>query len=414
MKVNDIEWCTVEMVERALKDEKYYVVDIRDNEVYSGWTLEKNDQGGHIPGAWDIHILEELAKDDKIILCGNDKSDIVKRACNLQKEGYQNVRAFILQEWIKEKKELWSVYPRYDLFIPAKIVKQMLENIYPREIVSKGRLCIFNIGWGNEAETGYVDGHVPQAVHINSDEFEPPKEYIQGIKEWRLATDEKLAQILNKYGIDQDCVVIVTGNDISPACRFAVICKYMGIDSVYVMSRGNVGWKEAGFSFEKGSSCINIQNKKCVAEYSTKNSGLVLTIEEVKKHLYDSKYEWVDIREWDEFKGENTGYDYHKIAGTIKNAKFGCLNHSCCQNNMLTYRNCDRTMKNPRAILKIWKDNAIDLEKKLVFFCGGGWRASEVLWDAMVMGQENVAIIGDGWIAWSNEGNPCDNLKIFR
>ena len=38
--------------------------------------------------------------------------------------------------------------------------------------------------------------------------------------------------------------------------------------------------------------------------------------------------------------------------------------------------------------------------------CGSGWRAAEVLWDAQVMGLTDVSLYSDGWIAWSNEGNP--------
>ena len=36
----------------------------------------------------------------------------------------------------------------------------------------------------------------------------------------------------------------------------------------------------------------------------------------------------------------------------------------------------------------------------------GGWRVSEILWYARVMGLNDTSIYSDGWIAWSDEGRP--------
>lgn len=63
-------------------------------------------------------------------------------------------------------------------------------------------------------------------------------------------------------------------------------------------------------------------------------------------------------------------------------------------------------MRNDDEIKVMWKECGIDTNKRLAFMCGSGWRAAEILWYAKVMGFENTTLYSDGWIAWSNEGNP--------
>ena len=63
-------------------------------------------------------------------------------------------------------------------------------------------------------------------------------------------------------------------------------------------------------------------------------------------------------------------------------------------------------MRSTDEILAMWDECGIDTNNHLSFMCGSGWRAAEVLWDAQVMGLTDVSLYSDGWIAWSNEGNP--------
>lgn len=403
-------WCTIEEVEQALSDEKSVVVDIRNNDCYAGWTIEKMGRGGHIPGALDCHALRD-GSFDKIILYGMEEGKLLRKREELLSRGCEHVRLFNLEKWFESPNMEWETYPHYEYYVPAEIVHQIVEGKYPAEIPTKKKLRIIYVGWGNKEETGYMDGHVPGAVYMNSDEFEPPGAYVSDISEWRLGTVELLGQLLNEYGIDKDTVVIVTGEDVSAACRFAVICKHMGMESVYVMSRGYKGWKEAGFPLE--TSAKEKDPNKVKQEFESDKMKWILYTEDVKENLDNPAYEWVDIREWDEYMGKTSGYDYHFIAGTIRGAKFG-NSRSGDGTYMSTFRNPDMSMKNPKVIRKMWTENHIDMQKKMAFFCGGGWRAAEVLWDALVMGIENAAILGDGWIAWSNEGHPCDHLQIYK
>ncbi|MDN8820523.1 thiosulfate sulfurtransferase, partial [Staphylococcus aureus] len=66
--------------------------------------------------------------------------------------------------------------------------------------------------------------------------------------------------------------------------------------------------------------------------------------------------------------------------------------------SMSYYRNIDKTIRNIDEIKAMWKKQGIDINNKLAFMCGSGWRAAEVLQDAEVMGLKNVTLYSDGWI----------------
>ncbi|MPN57271.1 Thiosulfate sulfurtransferase YnjE [bioreactor metagenome] len=133
---------------------------------------------------------------------------------------------------------------------------------------------------------------------------------------------------------------------------------------------------------------------------------MIDTIDETKEFLKKDDYRLVDNRTWDEHIGKEGGYSYHKLKGRIEGAVYGYAGKTD-SNSMDYYRNANKTMRNGYEILSMWKDDCkIDLNNHLAFMCGSGWRAAETYWDAMVMGLDNTSLYSDGWIAWSNEGNP--------
>lgn len=54
---------SVKELQQILKNPDYLAVDIRENEVYSGWTISASEKGGHIPGVWDKFTLyDDISK----------------------------------------------------------------------------------------------------------------------------------------------------------------------------------------------------------------------------------------------------------------------------------------------------------------------------------------------------------------
>ena len=134
---------------------------------------------------------------------------------------------------------------------------------------------------------------------------------------------------------------------------------------------------------------------------------LIDTQAELKEMLKDSNNVLVDNRSWDEYIGKISGYSYHDKKGRIPGAVYGYAGTSAT--TLEDYRNIDNTMRNAAEIKALWKDAGIDTNKHLMFMCGSGWRAAEVLTYANVMGFDNTSLYSDGWIGWSNDtSNPTE------
>lgn len=407
------------------------LVDARSTSSYSGWALNGDKRGGHIKGAVDFskdwldceyddaknlekktreEVLQEAMKnkgietDKNIIVYDSDGKSAQAVADYFKKQGINNVKTYCASDWIEDESMPMESYPNYKLYLPVEVVNELSEGKDTEEFKGKKDIKIFDVGWGNEEESGYLEGHVKGAVHINTDSFEPPKEIKPGVTEWMLTDDKSLLKLLLENGISKDTTVISTGSEPMAAARFAVILKYMGVEDVRVMAGGLVDYKLRGFELSKESV-----KPQAISSFGTDkvpmNPDWIESIDELKEDLKKKDFTLVDNRTWEEYIGETSGYDYHKIKGRIEGAVYGCAGLKS-SSSVYYYRNVDKTMRNGYEILQMWKDLNINLDNRLAFMCGSGWRAAEILWDARVMGLENTTLYSDGWIGWSNRGNP--------
>lgn len=63
-------------------------------------------------------------------------------------------------------------------------------------------------------------------------------------------------------------------------------------------------------------------------------------------------------------------------------------------------------MRSGVELLKMWDQLGIDYKyKHLVFYCGNGWRASEVMFYAELMGLYRISMYDGGWWDWTASGN---------
>ena len=67
---------------------------------------------------------------------------------------------------------------------------------------------------------------------------------------------------------------------------------------------------------------------------------------------------------------------------------------------MEDYRNVDNTMFNYNIMADRWKLWGITSDKRVVFHCGTGWRASETYFYAYAMGWNNIHVYDGGWYEW--------------
>ena len=417
-KVADIEVKTIatKELQDKLSDDSWVVVDTRINDAFNGWKLDEVERGGHIKGAVDFtanwltvdskdkektldKALETkgIEKDKNIVLYDANGKDAKEVANYLSEKGYKNLYTYNVADWAKDESLPMESYENYEMIVPATIVNDILDGKKPETFENSKNIKIVEASWGEESEA-YSKGHVPTSVHINTDTVEPPPQ-------WMLASDEELAKFANDYGFTKDDTVIVTAPDVMASYRVAVVLRYIGINDVRVLNGGNNAWTSAGYELETKSNKPVAGND--FGATIPANPDLIDTQAELKEMLKDSNNVLVDNRSWDEYIGKISGYSYHDKKGRIPGAVYGYAGTSAT--TLEDYRNIDNTMRNAAEIKALWKDAGIDTNKHLMFMCGSGWRAAEVLTYANVMGFDNTSLYSDGWIGWSNDtSNPTE------
>ena len=417
-EAKDVELKTISTkdLEAKLEDDSWVIVDTRINDAYNGWKLDGVSRGGHIAGAVDFsanwlsvdnknkeEILDEalktkgIDKDKNIVLYDSNEEDAKVVGNYLSQKGYTNVYTYNVKEWAKEESLAMESYENYDRLVPADIVKEVIDGKIPETFEGAKNIKIVEASWGEESEA-YSKGHVPTSVHINTDTVEPPPN-------WMLASDEELAKFALDYGFTKDDTIIVTGPDVMASYRVAVILRYIGVNDVRVLNGGNNAWVAAGYELETTSNAP-VAGTDFGGEIPG-NPDLIVTIPELKEELKSDDSVLVDNRSWEEYIGEVSGYSYHDKKGRIPGAVYGYAGTT--STTLEDYRNIDNTMRNSDEIKDLWDKAGIDINKKLIFMCGSGWRAAEVLTYANVMGYDNSALYSDGWIGWSNDAsNPVE------
>lgn len=421
-EVNNIETKAISTKElqSKLDDNSWVIVDTRINDAYNGWKLDGVKRGGHIEGAVDFSsnwldvdnkdkekILDEalqtkkIDKDKNIVLYDANGKDSQKVATYLSSKGYKNIYTYDVKEWANDDSLPMKQYDNYEMIVPAVIVKDVLDGKTPETFDKNKKVKIVEASWGEEKET-YLKGHVPTAVHINTDTIEPPPT-------WMLDSDENLKKFTLDYGFTKNDCVIVTGKDPMASYRIAVVLRYIGIEDVRVLNGGNDAWTRAGYELETKS------NAKTPGEdfggEIPGNPDLIDTQAELKEALKNPNTTLVDNRSWDEYIGKISGYSYHDKKGRIPGAVYGYAGTTSV--TLEDYRNIDNTMRNADEIKELWNSSNINTNNHLIFMCGSGWRAAEVLTYSNIMGYDNTSLYSDGWIGWStNSENPIETGEL--
>ena len=393
---------------RVLENSKSTIIDLRDSNSFNGWKLNGEVLEGHIKGALNISanwIDKEsllISEENIVILCYSKDEELTK-GFEIFKD-MKNLDYFDMRELTLEDKDLVEYYKNYKLLVP------------PEFLIENKDVKIFHVGFGKEESTSRK-GHIKGSVYIDTDEVEPPPL-------WRIGNKEILEKISEKYGLYYKDKVVITAWDQMAAFRVAFIFEYMGIENVMVLNGGLSYFEKMGYKLSKEKSIVIEENLKTESykncslnkENSKNDDGfgvqipnkkeIVIKTEEVRANLEKEDFILVDNRTYEEYTGEISGYSYHDKAARIPKAKFGHAGFLGA-NSLDYYRNIDGTMKSKEDIEHLWRE--IDLNKKLVFMCGSGWRASEVYFYAKVLGYENIGVYSDGWIGWSSdEKNPTE------
>jgi len=134
----------------------------------------------------------------------------------------------------------------------------------------------------------------------------------------------------------------------------------------------------------------------------------IIDIDTTKSLLAIDQSVLVSVRSWAEYIGKTSGYDFIKPKGRIPGAVWGRSGSD--PHHMQDYRNPDNTMRSFHEIASNWQQAGITPDKRITFYCGTGWRASEAFFYAYLMGWEHISIFDGGWLEWSQDAsNPISS-----
>ena len=247
------------------------MIDVRPLLRYNGWRGPGEARGGHIPGAvalpsaWltrlDETELQELLV-DKGIAAG---SEIVVYG---SPEGTSLVRDRIAgsldaplrtyarwADWVADESLPLERLARYEKLVHYDWLWELLGGGQP-EAAPKGRYLLFHVNFGVPEE--YVDGHLPGALYLDTNQLESPRD-------WNRRSPEDLEAALRALGITSDTTVILYGRDTEgeanekwpgrragqiAATRAALILSYSGVEDVRLLDGGYDAWVQGGHPLE--------------------------------------------------------------------------------------------------------------------------------------------------------------------
>lgn len=415
-----------------LYDRDFAVVDARTDEEFTGWQLYGETRGGHIPRAVNIPYAW-FYNSDKTALGYNElKSLFESRGITPDKEVTANCTAgirsgyvyFLLRlmgyarssnydasiwDWADNTSLPEEKAPNYASAVYPAWVKGLIDYHkpgstsaappqYPYDRTHKylvfetqwGSIDEMNKGW---ADNSYLLGHIPGAIHSNSDTYE------NGFPRWFLLPDNELKAAAGSMGITPDTTVVVYSDSAIFAARLWWILKYAGVTDVRFMNGGIQQWTASGYPVE-----TTINNPVATTYSGTVNASYIATTPYVAANYNSGAAQLVDVRAGSEYTGMISGYGYLVNKGRIPDSIWAYN----ADDSSLIYRDNDGTLRSYEEIKSLWSSvgiastlSATRLDKEAIFYCGGGYRSSLTFFYAHLMGYTNIRNYSDGWSGWS-------------
>jgi 3-mercaptopyruvate sulfurtransferase SseA len=415
---------------RRLTDPELTIVDVRPLSAYDGWRASGDARGGHIPGAaalpsgW-LHGLEDadlerlleskdIVSSREIALYGDRPEDVRTVQTRLEDLRYTRVRRYEhgWRAWAADHLLPVDRLENYDKLVHPLWLRQLLGGGRP-EAAPRGNFLLFHVNFGVPEE--YEENHIPGALHLDTNRLEDPDD-------WNRRSPEDLEAGLRALGITHDTTVILYGRDTEgnanekwpgrragqiAASRAAMILRYCGVDDVRLLDGGYDAWVRTGNPLE-----TVLREPAPVASFGVRvprRPEVIVDIDEAKQILRDREgAALVSVRTWKEHVGEISGYNYIVPKGRIAGDVWG--NCGTDAYHMQHYRNLDNTMRAYPEIAANWQGAGISADKRVAFYCGTGWRASETWFYAYLMGWPRIAVYDGGWFEWSQDpiNNPIE------
>ena len=391
-------------IRSRIKRENVVIVDVRPDEAYNGWKLKEDINSGHIEGAisfspqWleglkdseKVRLLDEkgITKDDEVIIYSNYGNESLGLYRTLVDLGYEDVANYEggMKDWSKRGYETVKM-PNYSKLVYPEWVKDLISGNNPNNYDGRDYIVV-DVNYKRKEE--YLKGHIPTSIYIDTNE-------IESLPIWNIVSDEKLTKLFKNTGITKDTMVVIYSEEPMAAGRFAEVLMYAGVEDIRVLNGGYAAWERAGYELEVGENPW-----KKGADFGAKiplNPQYSIDMEGAKKLVEDPNGRLAGVISWGEYTGENNGgYSYISEKGRIPGAVFGHGGSDGYHSE--DFVDPDGTMRSYTEMEKMWKDWDINPENKVAFYCSTGWRAGLALFDAYLMGWENITVYDGGFYEW--------------
>lgn len=300
-------------------------------------------------------------------------------------------------------------------------------------------LVIIDVGWGGP-EDSYNKGHIPGAIHVNTDEIEydqfparsgaelknlgrsttPEQDLAKGLSAdealprnwWNIYPDHYLLPALANMGVGVGSRVVLYGKDPTAAARLAWVLLYAGVNDVRLLDGGLPTWKKAGFKISQEAAV------RKPLQYFGADSALhpeyLVDISSVRQALSaHANFTLADVRTRNEYDGKSAPYSYIPTKGRIKDSVWAKAGKGPW--SMDFYLNQDGTFRLPEDVERMWRELGITGDKQVAFYCGTGWRSSLAFLYAYMLGWERISNFDSGWYEWSMgpeaDRNPMENFS---
>ncbi len=293
----------------------------------------------------------------------------------------------------------------YESLVSATWVKALLDfqqaslQSSPPPTYRNNHFVILEASWADlEKAKEYRRGHIPGAIHLNTDDLE------NGHPRWRLRSNAELHQVIGQHGIRPETTVIVYGHQLVAAARVWWVLKYAGVADVRLLDGGFEIWDALGYPQE-----TIVQIPVPVTFNALVNSNLIATTEHVRSNLESQRLWIADARSEAEYNGNKSGYKYLDCKGRIPTS----IAIGDATDNSPLYTTSDGRLREPREVVAQWQKQGIlsmqtpgAFDREVIFYCGGGWRSSLAFFYAWLLGYQNIRNYSDGWSGWSTAYTP--------
>ena len=233
----------------------------------------------------------------------------------------------------------------------------------------------------------YNKEHIPGAIFFDLDDNSK-----KNINLPHMLTDKKTwEEIVSNMGIKKvDKIIIYDNSDVISSCRCWYNFIYFGHDPqlIHVLNGGLKKW-----NIEKKITTNEITNILKTNYRAIEKKELVKNKEEIDRNISLTKFNVIDARSQERFKGE--------VPEPRKGLRSGSIENSFCL-PFSELINKDHSFIEKDKILKKFRLTKCNLDKNIVFDCGSGVTASVLALAYSLIDNKYMPTVYDG--SWSEYG----------